>query len=86
MHIIIKGVETIEECKQCYALMHGMADEFRKKHNGYLDSWIHGEIHDVWMDKDGNLYLSYEDGFSGMFAKRKKRVEKGWRRSAYLLL
>ena len=36
MHIIIKGVETIEEYKQCYALMHGMADEFRKKHNGCL--------------------------------------------------
>lgn len=86
MHIIIKGTKTIGEYKQCYTLMQGLAKAFQKKHDDHLDGWIHGEVCDVWMDKDRNLYLSYEDGFSGMFAKRKKGAEKGWRRSEYRLL
>lgn len=85
MHIIIKGAKTIEEYKQRYLLMQGLAEEFHTKCGNGQNSKLHGEIRDVWMDEDGNLYLSYEDSFSGMFAKRKKGVGKGWKKGDYLL-
>jgi hypothetical protein len=39
-----------------------LARQYAKEHISAVEGWGHGELHNVWVDDDGQVCIQYADG------------------------